>query len=195
MWFVIGLGNPGDEYVGSRHNVGRDFVMGFSHKHSFPNFELDKKRSALVSEGKIGKNKTTLILPETYMNKSGTTAKKFVTSKKKASNLIVVQDDIDLSLGKIKVVKGRGSGGHKGIESIKRSIGTNDFIRIRVGISKATSKGKVKKPANEEAVKRFVLGSFTSGESKEVIRVRKKTIEIVESLVKDGLVTTQNKFN
>ena len=102
MNFIVGLGNPEDKYIGTRHNIGRDIVIAFAKKNKFDDFEYDKKINANISVGKIGKNPVTLILPDTYMNKSGSSLKKFVTSAKKAEKMIVIQDDLDMGFGKMK---------------------------------------------------------------------------------------------
>ena len=108
--YIVGLGNPGKEYEKSRHNVGRMVVEAFCKKNDFSEWQENKKMLGLVSVGKIGKTKVEVLLPETFMNKSGTSVKKLVTSKKKAQDLVVVYDDMDMALGKMKVVFNRGSG-------------------------------------------------------------------------------------
>ena len=145
MYYIVGLGNPGEEYKLSRHNTGRIIVEDFRKSEDLEDFEVDKKINALVSEGKLKKEKFTLILPETFMNKSGLSLKNLVTSKKKAENLVVIHDDVDLPLGRAKISFGSGSGGHKGVESIMRAIKTKDFARIRVGVSPTTPSGKIKR--------------------------------------------------
>src|SRR6185437_15078568 len=132
---IVGLGNPGNEYEKTRHNAGRLAVEQIAKKEDFDDFELNKKAEALVTEGKIGKEKVTLVLPETLMNKSGKSVTALVKSIKAAKNLVVIHDDLDLPLGTIKMVFARGSGGHKGVESIMRALRTEEFTRIRIGIS------------------------------------------------------------
>ena len=193
--YIVGLGNPGEEYKESRHNVGRIILEKFRKKFGFSDWEFDKKSQALTSEGKVGKTKTKLILPDTYMNKSGGSVKKFVTSKKKAQDLIVVYDEIDLPLGTTKIVFNRGSGGHKGIESVIRSLGTKEFTRLRVGISPSTPSGKIKKPKGEQKVIDFVLGKFSKKELETLKKVEKKVVEALECVVTEGRAVTMNKFN
>ena len=193
--YIVGLGNPGEEYKGSRHNVGRIILEKFGKKFDFSDWEFDKKSQALVSEGKVGKTKTKLILPETFMNKSGVSVKKFVTSKKKAQDLVVVYDEIDLPLGTTKIVFNRGSCGHKGIESVIRTLGTKEFARLRVGISPSTPSGKIKKPNGEQKVVDFVLGKFSKRELETLKKVEKKMVEALECIVTEGRAVTMNKFN
>jgi len=193
--YIVGLGNPGEEYKESRHNVGRIILEKFRKKFDFSDWEFDKKSQSLVSEGKVGKTEAKLILPETYMNRSGGSVKKFVTSKKKVQDLVVVYDEIDLPLGITKIVFNRGSGGHKGIESVMRSLGTKEFTRLRVGISPSTPSGKIKKPKGEQKVVDFVLGKFSKREQETLKKIQKKMVEALEALVTEGRATAMNRFN
>lgn len=194
-YVILGLGNPGEEYEGTRHNTGRMIVSAFSRKQELPDFEFDQKINAEVAEGKIGGEKVTVVLPDTFMNKSGAAAAKFVPSKKAAETLVVVHDDLDLPLGRFKISFNRGSGGHRGVESIIRALKTEGFVRIRVGISKDAGKGKVKKPQGEKAVGDFILGTFTPDQQKEFKKVSKKIGEALEMLVSEGREKAMGEFN
>lgn len=193
--YIVGLGNPGDEYEESRHNVGRMILSDFAKKYEFSPWEDDKKTTSQISEGKVGKGKVTLILPDTYMNKSGNSLKKIITSKKKLQDLVVVYDEIDLPLGTVKITYNRGSGGHRGLDSVIRGIGSKEFIRIRVGISPSTPSGKTKKPKGEKKVVDFVLGKFSKKEEMVVKKVKKRVFNIIESIAIDGRLIAMNKFN
>ena len=195
MHFIIGLGNPGEEYENTRHNTGRIVLEAFRKKAGFSEWENDKKLRALVSAGKIGKEKAVLVMPETFMNKSGTSAATLIKSKKAAEQLIVVHDDLDLPLGSMKISFNRGSGGHKGIESIKRAIKTEAFVRVRIGISPATPSGKLKKPKGDKAVGDFILGKFKPKETEEIKKVSKKVIEAIEVLIAEGREKAMSVFN
>ena len=195
MFYIVGLGNPEKEYESTRHNVGREIVEMFSDKNSFNSFSFDKKNNALISEGKIKREKVTTILPETFMNKSGNSLKKLITSSKKAKNLVVVHDDLDLPIGKFKIVFAKNSGGHKGIDSINKSIKTKDYIRIKVGISAETPTGKLKKPKGEEKVIKHVLGKFSPKEQPIIKKVEKKILESLEEIILNGYLSAMNKFN
>ncbi|HMP67551.1 MAG TPA: aminoacyl-tRNA hydrolase [Candidatus Paceibacterota bacterium] len=195
MKFIVGLGNPSDEYVGTRHNIGRDIVVSFGRKFDFSEFEYNKKICASISEGKIGKEKVMLILPDTYMNKSGLSLKKFITSKKKALDLVVVHDDLDMGFGTQKIVFNRSSGGHRGVESVIKSIKTTEFPRIKIGISPVTASGKIKKPKGDRDVVKHVLGKFGKRDSDLVKKINKKTIDSLESIVSEGYVLAMNHFN
>lgn len=194
MYVICGLGNPGEEYTASRHNIGREIVEALASAQDIE-IVLESKKNALVGEGKIDKEKIMVVLPETFMNRSGNAVGKIVKSKKAAEKLVVVHDDLDLPLGKLRIVFGRGSGGHKGVESVKRAIKTNEFVRVRVGIAKSTPKGKVKKPIGEASVQKFVLGKWSTAEEKEIKKIKKQAVEALEVLVKEGRARAMNEFN
>lgn len=191
----VGLGNPGEEYENTRHNTGRDALFYFAKENNFSDWVFDKKLDALVSNGKIKKNEIKLVVPEAFMNKSGLSVKPLITSLKKAESLVVLYDEIDLPFGKTKIVFDRGSGGHKGLESIVRQIKTGKFTRIRIGVSPTTPTGKTKKPKGEDAVVKFILGKFKPDEQKEIKKVFKKISEILETIVTEDRLVAMNRFN
>ena len=195
MFYITGLGNPGEKYKNTRHNTGALVVESFAKKNKFSLFNTDKKLKALVSFGKIEKEKIDLIIPQAFMNKSGVSLKSIITSKKKAENLVVIYDDLDLPIGKFKISFGRGSGGHKGVESVVRSIKTKDFIRIRVGIAPTTPSGKIKKINGEQKTIDFILGDFKKKETEILKKVFKKVNEALEVIIKDGRAKAMNEFN
>lgn len=175
---VVGLGNPGGEYAHTRHNAGRMAVEAFQRAYDFPEFTLKKTAQAYVSEGSLGKEKVVLVLPDVYMNHSGKVMPSFVKSVPAAKKCIIVRDELDMPLGAVKMtVPGRGSGGHKGVESVSRALKTKEFYQVKIGISGATSKGKLKKPQGEEKVVKHVIGKFSPKEEPELKKVLKKTRE------------------
>ena len=158
MMLIVGLGNPGKEYDNTPHNAGFMALDEFQKEYNFPNFKLSKKHSSLISEGILGQVKVILAKPQTLMNNSGKAVQsllKLSLGKTKLS-LVVVHDDIDIPLGKVKVSKGSGSAGHRGVDSIIQSLGTKDFARIRIGIQPADSK--------PENIEEFVLQKFSKAE-------------------------------
>lgn len=169
MTYVFGLGNPGDEYSKNRHNVGRMAADFFSKKY----------------EGK----KLKVLTPDTFMNHSGKFVAKFVKSKKQAQNTVIIQDDIDLPLGSLKISYDRGSGGHNGIESIIKSLKTREFIRIRIGVSPK------KKPSGEEAVLKFLLGDFRKPELDVLKKTFKTVSEALETIAEEGKDKAMNLYN
>lgn len=129
MLFIVGLGNPGEKYKNTRHNIGFRVIDEFREKNNFSEFRISQKFNAEISKGEIAGQSVILAKPQTFMNNSGKAVKSLLR------NLFVIHDDIDLPLGKIKIVKNRGSAGHKGVESIIKELGTKNFIRFRIGIS------------------------------------------------------------
>ena len=173
MYIVVGLGNPGDEYACTRHNTGRMAADFLSQK---------------VSGVKV-------FTPETYMNKTGPAVAKVVKSKKAAEKLIVIYDDLDLPLGKMKISYNRSSGGHRGVESIIKALKTEAFIRIRVGISPATPSGKLKKPLGEKVVEKHILSEFKKSEADILKKVFKRVSDAVETIVNHDLTKAMTEFN
>lgn len=185
MRLIAGLGNPGKGYRFSRHNLGFMTVDRLSRIH--------RKRIFLprsygrTAEIKIGSEKVVLLKPSAYMNRSGESV--LLAMKKfnlKSEDLIVLHDDMDLSLGKLKLGFGLSSAGHKGVESIIEKIGTGKFYRIRLGIGK---------PAEKEDVVSYVLSSFTDEEMEIVKRMIESACQAVEVLIKEGLEKAMNIFH
>lgn len=180
---ILGLGNPGKEYENTRHNAGRTAAEYFAKKNDFLSFSFDKKSNSLVSKNQ----RVLIVLPETFMNKSGSAAAKIVRHKKELKDLIIIHDDLDLSLGKIKISYGKNSGGHKGVESIMRALKTKNFVRIRIGIISGKHK-----PSN---ILKFIIGKFKPSEEKEFKKVLKKTAEALSKIINESLEKAMSKFN
>jgi PTH1 family peptidyl-tRNA hydrolase len=168
MYIVIGLGNPGEEYKETRHNTGR-LAVEFLSKKEIPDVKF--------------------VHLDTFMNKSGSGAAKVIKSKAAAMKLVVIYDDLDLPLGSLKVSYDRGSGGHKGIESIINALGTKEFIRIRIGISPVTLGGKTKKILGGEKVEKHIMGNFSSKE-KEILKKVFERAEIALRLISTETLQT-----
>ena len=194
-YIIAGLGNPGAEYTNSRHNVGWQVVEAFADVHADDAFSPSKKVKGESAKGKIGKHAVELVLPHTFMNKSGTAIAPLLSNAKAAERLVVVYDDIDLPLGTMRLAFGRGSGGHKGVESVVRSLKTKNFVRLRVGIAPSTPAGKIKKPKGEKAVVDFVLGGFTKKEQEALKGVKKTAVAALTAFVEKGRVAAMNEFN
>lgn len=195
MKYIVALGNPGEEYKNTRHNVGRIALEEFVKKNDFSDWVSDKKLKALSSQGKIGKEKALLIEPETFMNKSGLSLQPIITSKKKAEGLIVIHDDLDLPLGKFKISFNKSSGGHRGVESIIKAIKMEAFTRVRIGISPATASGKLKKPKGEKEVADFILGEFKKSEMETLKKISKKVATALEMIITEGREKAMGEFN
>ena len=161
MYIVVGLGNPSTEYAKTRHNTGR--------------MAADNVRDK-VSGIKV-------FVPDTFMNKTGSAVAKVVKSKRAAEKLIVIYDDLDLPLGTMKISYNRGSGGHKGLESIIRALKTREFIRIRIGIGKKSD------------VEKHILGNFSKLEMEKLKKVFKGVVTAVETIIEEGLQPAMTEFN
>lgn len=195
MCIVIGLGNPGAEYVGTRHNVGRMVLEYVMQQYHFSSLVQVHKYASAYAEGTICSKEVDILFPETFMNASGTAVKKVLADKKPATpQLIVVYDDIDIPLGEIKISYGRGSGGHNGINSIVHAIGTKDFTRIRVGIAPKTLLGAVKRPKGAR-MSHFVLGRFSAREQKMLEAVSQRVAVAVRLIVTDGVEKAMNELH
>ena len=162
--------------------------MLLAKNEGFDEFVFNKTSNALTIKGNVGKESTVLVLPETMMNNSGKAVSAFVKSPKAAKNLLVIHDDLDLPLGTIKMVFGRGSGGHKGVESIMRAIKTEKFARIRIGVSATGKKNQAKKVSGEEKVIKYVIGKWKPSEEAAVKKVLKKVAESVRLFASEGIV-------
>ncbi len=179
MKILVGLGNIGEKYVGTRHNVGRDFLFWFAKKHDFSTFKKDSFLNALVSTGQIQNIDFILILPETYMNLSGQTVKNIFAKWDTISKdeVTIIHDDIDINFGEIKLSKDAGHGGHNGIKSIEQDT-KEKFKRIRIGICPKTFLGTFKKPHKDE-VADFVLKKFGMLERGDIETIYKKIDHIL----------------
>ncbi len=189
MILIIGLGNPGIKYKDTRHNIGFMIVDNLqSTSDNFLNWKEEKKTLAEISNGKIGKEKIILAKPQTFMNNSGRAIKKLIYNLQPTiNNLWVVHDDIDLPLGEIKIIKNRGAGGHKGVQSIINELKSKNFIRIRIGI-----RPKLEKPKN---IEKFVLQKFNKEEEEIVEEIIKKTRQAIELIINQGIEKAMNKYN
>ncbi|PIR69546.1 MAG: aminoacyl-tRNA hydrolase [Candidatus Niyogibacteria bacterium CG10_big_fil_rev_8_21_14_0_10_46_36] len=186
MYTLVGLGNPGEQYECTRHNAGRMAVIAFAKKMELEDWKIDKKRQSLKTEGALKKEKFTCLLPETFMNKSGIAVKGM--SVKMARTLVVLYDDIDIELGRFKISFDRGSGGHKGLESIMRMIKTKDFVRVRIGIAPRRKPGQKQMPA-------FLLKKFNAKELGKLKTVFKKTNEALTTIITEGHQKAMNTHN
>ncbi len=186
MKLICGLGNPGTEYRYTRHNVGFMLCEILSRRHGFS--LGTKKFNGYMGTGNIGGQKVAMILPQTYMNRSGrSVAAAMNFFKIEPNDLIVIHDDVDLEVGRIVVREGGGTAGHKGLRSIVAETGEKDFIRIRFGI------GRPDNPRFE--VSDFVLGRFGPDEQDLVADRLDAAAEAVESVLVEGVVKAANKFN
>lgn len=194
-YIIVGLGNPGVDYEATRHNTGRRAVMHFAHAQEAVDWKTDKTLKAQKNKIKSDICNATLLLPDTYMNKSGTALKSLITSEKKAARLVIVYDDLDLPFGKLRIKFGGSAGGHRGMESVIRSIKTKDFIRVRIGIAPTTPSGKLKKPQGEKAVLDFLMSPFSKKEEQEIDVVFGRVSEALSLIVQGDIARAMNQYN
>lgn len=198
MYYIVALGNPGEKYASTRHNIGWVVMDSVSALVNLPSPQLQSALSGRVTDGKIAGLPVSVLYPDTYMNNSGAAVRKFVP-RDELKNLIVLYDDIALPFGEIKVTFGRGAGGHNGLTSIIEKMGSKDFVRVRIGIGKVGfwpwSGSEVKRPKGGGALEKYVLGNLTKKESGEIEKVSVHALEVISTILKDGHTTAMNKFN
>ncbi len=175
MKLVVGLGNPGEEYENTRHNTGRILVG--------------------MIEKKLEDSKIKFLTPDTFMNKSGKAVAPLIKTKKDLKDLVVVYDDIDLPLGRMRIAFNRSSGGHNGLGSIIKALKSEEFLRIRIGITPATPSGKIKKPKGDKAVLNFLLGEFKKPELEQLKKLSKKVAEAVECIFSESKEKAMSLYN
>ncbi len=201
-YIIAGLGNPGEEYVNTRHNTGRIVLeivakeCGAAHSmREGDGFVFNKKLNAYLVDTKIGKEKVILVAPDTFMNLSGKAIGQLVKSVKAAERLVVIYDDFNLPLGRIKISFNRSSGGHNGVESIIKAVKTEAFVRIRVGTAPEKANGDAKVPHGDQKIEKFILGKFKEDELKVLKKVSKRVAEAVEVLVRESREKAMSVYN
>lgn len=183
MRLIVGLGNPGQEFYGTRHNIGFQ-VVDIIAKQAGAKFSFDKKSNAEVAKAKLTGRSAILAKPQVFVNKSGDTVRKLkLFYKTKSENIVIIQDDLDIEFGSFKLSFGKDSGGHRGVQSVIDALKTNKFWRLRLGtanrkLSAARRRSTLK--AKKEAVGDFVLARFSPGESAELKKLIKKSLERLE---------------
>ena len=193
MKLIVGLGNPGRGYAHNRHNIG---FLCLSHFARTQGIRFDKKKGkARIGTGEAAGNEVVLAKPQTYMNHSGQSVNLLVNRFDiNPDDLLVIHDDLDLTLGKIRISHGSGSGGHKGVNSIIYSLESQDFIRIRVGIGRPMPPSD-SASISEDGIIAYVLSDFTAEEKKIVSQVIPRMSEAIYCLLSEGLAVAMNKYN
>lgn len=193
MKLIVGLGNPGRGYANNRHNVGFACLNHFARMQGI---RFDKKQGrARIGMGEVAGSKVVVARPQTYVNLSGQSVSRLVKKFKiDFTDLVVIHDDLDLPLGKIRIRYGGSSGGHKGVESIISELGSQDFIRIRVGIGRPTPTGSHVEVSEADIIA-YVLSGFTPDEKQIITQVIPSVNEAILCLLTDGLTSAMNKYN
>jgi PTH1 family peptidyl-tRNA hydrolase len=188
---IVGLGNPGKTYSRNRHNVGFQCLNYFARLHSIHFYH--RQCQARVGIGKVGGEKLLLARPGTFMNLSGKSVACLVNKHKvPLGDLLVIHDDLDLPLSKIRLRQSGSSGGHKGINSIISALGSEVFPRIRVGIGRPQVEGQ---SLSEDAIISYVLSDFSPQEEAMIKPVIARVSEAIDCFLTRGIEAAMNKFN
>ena len=193
MKLIVGLGNPGRGHTNNRHNVGFICLNYFARSQGI---RFDKKQGqARIGMGEVAGNEVVVARPQTYMNRSGRSVsllvRKFNVS---LDNILIIHDDLDLPLGKIRIRQGGSAGGHKGVGSIITELDSQNFIRIRVGIGRPV-KNEGFTEFNDDEIINYVLSDFTIDEKQTITQVIPTVSEAILCLLTEGLVAAMNRYN
>jgi PTH1 family peptidyl-tRNA hydrolase len=191
MKLIVGLGNPGKAYAHNRHNVGFQCLNYFAKLHSV---RFDRRQcQAKVGLGKLRGEKLLLAKPGTFVNLSGKSVAGLVHKHNiPLSDLLVIYDDLDLPLGKIRLRQSGSSGGHKGMNSIISALGSEDFPRIRVGIGRPQAE---EQSVSEDAIVNYVLSDFSPQEETIIKSVIVTVAEAIDCFLTQGIEAAMSKFN
>lgn len=186
MYIIVGLGNPGPKYAGTRHNVGFDTIDMLAEANSIS--MLESKHKALIGKGYIAGEKVILAKPVTFMNLSGESVRQLIDYYKvdEEGNLIVIYDDISLEPGQLRIRKKGSAGGHNGIKNIIAHLGHDTFMRVKVGVGE--------KPKGYDLAD-YVLGHFSKEEEKIMVESFKNAAEAVVVMMKEGADAAMNRYN
>jgi PTH1 family peptidyl-tRNA hydrolase len=189
MKLIVGLGNPGRVYANNRHNTGFICLRYFARTQGI---KFDQKRGlARIGTGEVAGSKVMVAKPQTYMNLSGQSVSRLIQKFKiNLNDLLVIHDDLDLPLAKIRISHGSSSGGHLGIDSIISYLESQDFIRIRVGIGRPNNA-----EINEDEIIAYVLSDFTTEQKQAIDQAIPRVSEAILCLLTEGLTPAMNKYN
>ncbi len=191
VWLVVGLGNPGPDYAGTRHNVGY-LVTDELARRMGSRFRAHKSGRAEVVEGRLtppGQPGPRVVLarPRCYMNESGGAVKALASFYKvPVDRIVAIHDELDIPFGTLRVKLGGGDNGHNGLRSLRSSLGTGEFYRVRAGVGR---------PPGRQDPADFVLSNYSAAERKELVFQVDRAADAVESLLEVGLERTQGQFN
>jgi len=184
MFLIVGLGNPGDEYAETRHNLG---FMVIDKLAADAGVRVRRQECAsLVGSALIEDRRVTLVKPQTFMNLSGDAVSCLHSRESEADRLIVISDDLALPFGSLRLRERGSAGGHNGLKSIIAALGTNEFVRLRIGI-------QPEHPVSN--AKRFVLDEFTRAESESLAGTLERAAEAVRSVLRDGIAKAMSLYN
>lgn len=186
MYIIVGLGNPGRNYGGTRHNVGFDVIDRLAAEENIS--MLEKKHKAMIGKGVVAGQKCILAKPQTYMNLSGESVRELVEYYKvdAASELVVVSDDISLEPGQLRIRKKGSAGGHNGLKNIIANLGNDSFIRMKMGVGE--------KPRNQDLVD-YVLGRFSPEDREAVDEAISRGTDAIRMIIAEDADAAMNRYN
>jgi PTH1 family peptidyl-tRNA hydrolase len=193
MKLIVGLGNPGKGYASSLHNVGFMCINYFAHKHKIRFDRVQGK--ARIGRGEIAGTEVVVARPQTYMNRSGESVIRLVKKYKvKIDDLLVIYDDLDLPLGKVRIRAGGSSGGHKGVNSIISALDSQEFARLRVGIGRPIATEGLPEDTKADIIT-YLLSNLPAEEKKAINQILPRVSEAILCIITEDLTTAMNKYN
>jgi PTH1 family peptidyl-tRNA hydrolase len=187
MFIIIGLGNPGEKYIGTRHNIGFEFLDKLKAAWDFPDFQLEKKFNAEISKGQINKQDILLVKPQTFVNLSGQTVLKILHFYKiLPENILILHDDLDLLLGSFRLAEDSRSAGHNGVQNIIDQLDTQKFKRMRIGIglkSDSPEDSSAESASKEQRAEIFVLQKFSAEENAQLEKIFPEVLEKIREII------------
>jgi PTH1 family peptidyl-tRNA hydrolase len=183
MWLVAGLGNPGDEYERTRHNIGFMVIDAVAARYAIT--IKQKSTNFTFGRGLIEERKTVLMKPLTFMNRSGTAVREALFKFDDIENLLVVHDDLDLDTGVIRIRKSGSSGGHNGVQSIIECLNSKDFLRVKIGIGRSA----------RISPERYVLRAFNRQEKPVIDEAVENAVDAIGVIISEGIAPAQSRFH
>jgi len=185
MYLIVGLGNPGPDYIKTRHNVGFMFLDYLAAQHNI--LFNSSKWQAQVANLRLWGESLTLVKPETFMNRSGLSVSRIAAYYKvEIEKIIIIHDDLDMPVGRIKLMTGRGAGGHNGIRSLIENLASKEFPRFKIGIGR---------PQNKMPIEKYVLANFSTDDLDEVLRTFSTVEKGLQLVVEQGMTAAMNEVN
>lgn len=185
-WLVVGLGNPGETYDATRHNVGADAVRAFARREHVE-LSRNKRVRCEIAQTDVGGHRFVLAVPQSYMNRSGDPVQQAAAwFKVPPERVVVCHDDLDLEVGGLRCKRGGGHAGHNGLKDIDRALGTREYLRVRIGVGR---------PPGRMPARDHVLRRFPPRERETVDVVIEEVADVVASLATEGLEATQNRYH
>lgn len=186
MYIIVGLGNPGKDYAGTRHNIGFDVIETLAQRANIS--VIEKKHKAMIGKGYIEGQKVVLVKPQTFMNLSGESVREVVDYYKidETEELIVISDDISLEPGQLRIRKKGSAGGHNGLKNIIAHLGHDEFQRVKMGVGE--------KPKGYDLAD-YVLGHFTGDEKKVMEKAAAEAADAIVMMMMEGVEPAMNKYN